>query len=419
VNVSNAPKLPSGRSCPFDPPDGYRALAGNGSVSRLSFELSPRGPEGWLVTALSDVRAILADRRFSHRNDLVALAIPPPFPMDSYDPEPAPPGTFNKMDGAEHARYRKMIAGHFTMRKVRIMAPAAETVAAELLAAMAEADPPADLVTCFAEPLATRLMCELMGVPESDRAELLRHLTVVARMRYSVDELIEAVTVIGGILGRLVEDAMREPGDGLLGELARGGALTAEELVNVAWALIGGGFDTTSNMLALGTFALLNHPEQLSLLREDPDLWEDAIEELLRYLTVSHLGASRCALDDVRYGEHDIREGETVVLALAAANRDPKWFADPDRLDVTRHAQGHVAFGHGVHQCIGQNLARMTLHVGFRALFDHFPDLRLAAPEHEIVMRDDMLHYGVHNLPVAWERKHSFAVSRSGSRQAG
>lgn len=393
--------LPVKRSCPFDPPDEYRTLPG---ISRLAFEASPGPATGWLVTKLSDVRAVLSDARFSHRNDLVALAVPPPFPMDTYEPEPAAPGAFPKMDGTDHARYRKLIAKYFTVRRTRELVPAAERIAGELLDAMAARGTEAELVTAYAEPLATRLMCELVGVPEADRDELLQHLNVVARMRYTLEELIAAITVVGGTLERLVDAAFDDPGENLLGELASTGELDRPELVNLAWALVGGGFDTTTNMLALGTFALFEHRSQLTRVQAEPELWPNAVEELLRYLTVSHLGASRAALADVELGEHVIRAGETVVVALPAANRDPERFPDPGRLDVGRVTQGHVAFGHGVHQCVGQHLARFTMQVGFRALFERFPGLRLAVPADQVPLRDDMLHYGVHALPVTWAR---------------
>ncbi|MGW4526681.1 cytochrome P450 [Amycolatopsis sp. NPDC004378] len=394
--------LPVKRSCPFDPPDEYRTARENGGVSPLAFDASPGPATGWLVTKLSDVRAVLADARFSHRNDLVALAVPPPFPMDTYAPEPAAPGAFPKMDGADHARYRKLVAKYFTVRRTRELVPAAERIAGGLLAAMAARGTAAELVADYAEPLATRLMCEVVGVPEADREELLHHLNVVARMRYSLEELIAAITVVGGTLERLVDAAFAEPGAGMLGDLARTGELDRPELVNLAWALIGGGFDTTTNMLALGTFALFEHPGQLARLREDPARWPGAVEELLRYLTVSHLGASRAALEDVEVGEQLVRKGETVVVALPAANRDPERFPDPDTLDIGRVTQGHVAFGHGVHQCVGQHLARFTMQVGFRALFERFPGVRLAVPADQVPLRDDMLHYGVHALPVTW-----------------
>jgi cytochrome P450 len=397
--VTEPSSLPVKRSCPFDPPDEYRALRG---ISPLAFDVSPGPATGWLVTKLSDVRAVLADARFSHRNDLVALAVPPPFPMDTYEPEPAAPGAFPKMDGADHARYRKLIAKYFTVRRTRELVPAAERIAGELLDAMALRGTEAELVTAYAEPLATRLMCELVGVPEADREELLHHLNVVARMHYSLEELIAAITVVGGTLERLVDAAFDAPGNDMLGELARTGELDRPELVNLAWALVGGGFDTTTNMLALGTFALFEHRDQLERLRADPALWPNAVEELLRYLTVSHLGASRAALEDVELGEQVIRAGETVVVALPAANRDPERFPDPDRLDIGRVTQGHVAFGHGVHHCLGAPLARMEMRIAFPALLRRFPGLALDVPFADVPFRAFHFIYGLHALPVRW-----------------
>jgi cytochrome P450 len=392
--------LPVKRGCPFDPPAEYRILAEGDGITPFTFPLGPRSTNGLLVTRLSDVRAILADRRFSHRADEVALAVPPPFPLEAYAPDPPAPGAFNKMDPPEHLRYRKLLTRHFTLRRCRELIPVAEAIAAELLDAMAAHGPAAELVADYAEPLATRLMCALVGVPEEDRGELLHHLTVVARMHYTLDELIDAVTVIGGILDRLVTGARTAPDGTILHALAHTDGLDHQEIVNLVWALVGGGFDTTTNMLALGTFALLAHPAELDLLRGDPDLWSNAIEELLRYLTVSHLGASRAALEDVPIGAHTVARGETVVMALPAANRDPAHFPDPDRFDVTRNTRGHVAFGHGVHQCIGQHIARVIMSTGFRALFDRFPALHLAVDADRVPLREDMLHYGVHRLPL-------------------
>ena len=390
--------LPVKRSCPFDPPDEYRALRG---ISPLAFDVSPGPATGWLVTKLSDVRAVLADARFSHRNDLVALAVPPPFPMDTYTPEPAAPGAFPKMDGADHARYRKLIAKYFTVRRTRELVPTAERIAGELLDAMATRGTEAELVTAYAEPLATRLMCELVGVPEADREELLHHLNVVARMRYSLEELIAAITVVGGTLERLVDAAFDDPGDDMLGELARTGELDRPELVNLAWALVGGGFDTTTNMLALGTFALFEHRDQLERLRADPALWPNAVEELLRYLTVSHLGASRAALEDVELGEQVIRAGETVVVALPAANRDPERFPDPDVFDLDRDNKTHVSFGYATHFCVGHSVARTLGQVVLEEMFTRLPGLRLdpdEAPQvHGWAVR------GAKRLPVVWD----------------
>ncbi|MFC4147297.1 cytochrome P450 [Micromonospora mangrovi] len=396
--------LPVRRGCPFDPPDGYAALREHRPVAPLRLTVGPGDGVGWLVTRLADARRVLSDSRFSHRNELIGLPIPPPFPIDDYTPPPAAPGAFIKMDRPEHTRYRRVLNRRFTVRGVAELTPMITRITHEHLDRMAAATGPVDLVTAFAEPVPVRVMCELVGVPTPAQETLAAQFAVLSRMSYTVEELIAACTVVDGVLRELVAAARVDPGANLLGDLARDDSLTDTERVNLAWALLGGGFDTTASMIALGTYALLRHPDQLALLRARPELVDSAVEELLRHLTISHLGASRAALEDVELGGVRIRAGDTVVVALPAANRDPAHFTDPDRLDITADRRGHVAFGHGVHQCIGQNLARAVLRVACPALFDRFPSLRLARPADEIPMRDDMLHYGVHELPVTWDR---------------
>lgn len=402
----DAVTLPVERRCPFDPPALYAGLRERCPVTPLKLTVGPGDGSGWLVTGLAEARAVLSDRRFSHRNELIGLPIPPPFPMTEYQPPPAAPGAFIKMDQPDHSRYRRLITRRFTMRGVAELTPMITRITEEHLDELARTPPaerPVDLVSTFAEPLPVRVMCDMLGVPDDVREPLSEHLALLSRMTYSVEELIEACTVIGEALQKLVARKHAHPGDDLLSDLARGGQVTDEELVNIAWALLGGGFDTTANMLALGTFALLEHPDQLAALRARPELTDNAVEELLRYLTISHLGASRAALEDVELGGARIEAGDTVVVALPAANRDPDHFGAPDRLDVTGDARGHLAFGHGEHQCIGQHLARAILRIACPALFARFPSLRLATPAPEVPLRTDMLHYGVHRLPVTWD----------------
>ena len=182
------------------------------------------------------------------------------------------------------------------------------------------------------------------------------------------------------------------------------GDLTDEELGGVAAFLLGAGLDTTANMLALGTFALLRDPAQLTALRSDPGLAIGAVEELLRYLSVAATGM-RGVLEDVEFGGRRLKAGDTVVIAIKAANTDPARFAGPDVLDLRRSAGGHLAFGHGVHQCLGQQLARIEMRVAFPALLTRFPTLRLAVPAEELSLRTDPSKvYGVHSLPVTWDR---------------
>jgi cytochrome P450 len=203
-------------------------------------------------------------------------------------------------------------------------------------------------------------------------------------------------------LAELVAAKRAEPGSDLLSGLVTGGQLSDEELTGMGMLLLTAGHETTANMLALGAFALLRHPDQADRLRADPSLASNAVEELLRYLTITHIGPIRVAKADVELAGRTIRAGETVTLSLPVANRDPERFGDPDRLDLDRAAGTHLAFGHGIHQCLGQQLARAELRVAYPALLRRFPTLTLAVPPEEVPLRTRATMYGVHRLPVTW-----------------
>lgn len=399
--LPEAVSMPRTRGCPFDPPVAYEALTGSAPLHPLRF---PMAGDGWLVTQHAAARSVLADSRFSHRNELVASPLPPPFPLPpgiSAAP-PAEPGAFNKMDPPEHTRYRRLVGAWFSARKAGELVPAIEEAARELLAGMAAQGSPADLVRCYARPLPARVIFDLLDVPAELRDPLQDNFDELMRLETTVETMIGSITVLGELLDELARSKMTARGGGLLGDVARRGGLDAVQVRNIAWALLGGGTDTTANMIGLGTVALLAHPDQLELVRHKPELLDNAVEETLRYLTISQFGASRAATEDVEVLGHRVRAGQTVVVALPAVNRDPRVFPEPDRLDVARQTRGHLAFGYGVHKCIGQYLARVTLRVAYAELFARFADLRLAVGVEELPMRHDMDHYGVHEVPVTW-----------------
>jgi cytochrome P450 len=202
---------------------------------------------------------------------------------------------------------------------------------------------------------------------------------------------------------RLVRQKRANPTDDMISGLIESDAeLTDEELANMGMLLLIAGHETTANMLGLSTLALLEHPGQLEALRADPELLPGAVEELLRYLSILQFGTIRVAQQDIEFAGRTIREGQTVVLHIPQANRDPGHYTDPDQLDVTRQRVRHVGFGHGVHQCLGQQLARVELTVGLTRLLARFPNLRLAVEQSEVPMRTDMAIYGVHRLPISW-----------------
>jgi cytochrome P450 len=388
--------LPTERPSPFDPPECYRKLREACPITPLSF---PDGRLGWLVTGFAASRELLADPRFSARNDRLV----PPVPTELHSSYPRAPGAFSKMDEPEHGHYRRLLAGHFTFRRTHELAGQVERIIREQLTELAQVGQPADLVEHWADPIPARVICAWLGIDDDERGVLQEHVHACARLTTTPEEAYASRVAISEVLQALVERKRADPGDDLIGAMVRTGELDDRELVNVTEVLVSEGFETTANMLALGVFALLEHPDQLARLRTDPELLDGAVEELIRFLTIPHLGASRAAREDVEFHGQVIRKDEIVVVALPAANRDPARFPDPDVLDVGRTDKGHVGFGHGIHQCIGQHLARTTLRIGYREVLRCFPSLRLAVPADEVPMRDDQVHYGVRSLQVYWE----------------
>jgi cytochrome P450 len=403
--------MPMARTCPFDPPEVYRRLRTEDPIHRI---LLPSGDHAWLVTRFADIRAILSDPRFSHRNDLIEPPVPPK-PVAPWVPTPPSPGGFNMMDPPDHTRYRKILARYFTARHVARFGARITEIANELIDRLLAAGPVADVVADYAAPLAGRAIFELVGVNDAERADLQRNIDTTFRLTVTLEQAIPAITNLGAaieriVAGRLAEverDGGAEGRDDVLSDLIVRGELDGDELRTVIFILLVGGMDTTANMLALGALALMSHPDQLALFAAGSD--SGHVDELLRWLTISQWGASRRALADVTVGArpdgsggHLVREGEMVVLALNSANRDPAAFPDPDRLDLGRGPGKNVAFGGGVHMCIGQHLARTTLRAGWDALFSRLPDIRTAPGAGEPRFRYEGTHYGLHALPVTW-----------------
>ncbi|MFI7444841.1 cytochrome P450 [Nonomuraea indica] len=388
------PSLDRAPGCPFDPAPSLTALRAEQPIARLA---APEGAPGvWMITGYDLVRQVLADPRFSSRYETHY------HPLAGGHLPPAPVGDLTGMDAPQHTRLRRLLAGKFTVRRMNLLTEWVTEITRERLDAMERQGPPADLVETFTQPVPALMICELLGVPYEDRDRLqsfTRALSDTAGAQYA------AFVELGAYLLELALAKRAEPTDDLLSDLATGGELTDEELGGVAAFLLGAGLDTTANMLALGTFALLRNPAQLAALRGDPDLVAGAVEELLRYLSVAATGM-RGVLEDVELGGRQLKAGDTVIIAINAANRDPARFADPDVLDLRRSAAGHLAFGHGVHQCLGQQLARVEMRVAFPALLTRFPTLRLAVPAEDLSLRTDPSQvYGVHSLPVTWDQR--------------
>jgi cytochrome P450 len=393
--------LPTDRDAgPFDPPSGITRMRETRPVSPLTF---PDGHEGWVVTGYEAVRQMMADLRFSSRLDIGVIH--PVYEMTGMEaptePSPQMPGVFIAMDPPDHTRMRRKLTGAFTVRRMKLLEEQIIEITERRLDAMARLTPPVDLVKEFALPVPSLVICELLGVPYEDRADFQANAAQFMVKDQTLEEKVGAIVALNTFLAELVTKKRAEPVDDILSDLARHEDLSIEELTGAAFLLLLAGHETTANMLGLGAFALLENPDQVAELRADPELMPGAVEELMRYLSVADI-FYRYATEDIELGGETIPEGSTVVVSLLAANRDPARFENPDTLDVHRRARGHTGFGHGVHQCLGQQLARIEMRAGFDGLLRRFPDLALAIPAGEVRLRTDMNIYGVHELPVTW-----------------
>ena len=399
-----APDLPLYlRRSAFDPaPELTAARENDGGVSRIT---TPFGTTAWLLTRHDDVRAVLADAtRFSNAATMRDLAASRGVATD--DPEIVAAGVGNLLvsDPPVHTRLRRMLTGAFTMRRINRLEPRMTEIIDEHLDAVERGGAPADLMARFALPISSLMICELLGVPYADRADFQqrtsRQLDESLPMAQREQVWEESRAYMAGLVSR----ARRQPGEDVLGMLVRehGDDLTDPELTGVAGLLLMAGHEPTSNMLGLGALALLRHPEQLAVVRDDPEQVAPAVEELVRWLSIVASAAPKITTEDVEIGGHTIAAGETVVCAMPPADRDPSLTDDPDRLDVTRGSTNHLGFGHGIHHCLGAPLARLQLRLALPALLQRFPALQLAVPFEQIEFRSGQLFYGVRTLPVRW-----------------
>jgi cytochrome P450 len=397
------PQFPQPRAaaCPFDPSPELRGLAQWGPVTRVR---SWGDSTPWVVTSHAEQKALLSDPRLSA--DFSHPGFPSPVD-DSGHEQGSIDLSFIGMDDPEHARLRRMVSGAFTIKRVEAMRPVVREMVDDFITRMLAGPKPADLVQALALPVPSLVISELLGVPYEDHEFFQTNSKVLVSAVATPQERQAAHGNLNAYLDQLVDQKLSEPGEDLLSSLGKqikAGELTRREAVAMGVLLLLGGHETTANMITMGTLLLLEHPEQLARVRDtdDPRVIAAAVEELLRYLSVVHLGRRRTALEDIEIAGKTIRAGEGVILLGELANRDPAVFPDPDRLDITRDARHHQAFGVGTHHCLGQPLARMELQVVYPALLRRIPTLRLATDLDKIPFKYDSVIYGVYELPVTW-----------------
>ncbi|MGW6277404.1 cytochrome P450 [Kribbella sp. NPDC055071] len=388
---------PSG--CPFDPASEYAAFRQSDAPAKVS---TPAGVDAYVVSRYDDVRTVLRDRRLSSRSA----------PSDHVTPGAVldgevPTGSIIHVDGDAHKRLRRLLTGEFTVRRMEAMRPRVVAMIEERLDAMLAKGGPVDLVQEFALPIPSLVICELLGVPYEQRDQFQERSALLVTVDGDPDEMMRVSDELTQYMAGLVMAKQAKRDDDLLSRLItrgeeEGDALTLPELVTLGISLLVAGHETTANMIALSTLALLRTPEQLAALQADPTLAAAAVEELLRYLSVVQFGLFRHVTDEVQVGETTIESGGFLIAALSSANRDERIFPDPDRLDLNRKHSAHVAFGFGPHQCLGQQLARVELEEVFSRLYTRIPTLRLAVPFEDLEYKNNTLVYGVTSLPVTW-----------------
>jgi cytochrome P450 len=402
--VADIPEYPMGRAsrCPFAPPPEVMALGAARPLSRVRIW---DGSTPWLITGYDEVKTLFSDSRvsvddrrpgFPHWNEGMLSTV-----------HKRPRSVFTS-DAEEHTRFRRMLSRPFTFKRVAGLRPVIQRITDEHIDAMLAGPQPADIVTALALPVPSLVISQLLGVPYAD-AEMFQHHANIGLARYATGaDTAKGAAGLSKYLAKLVENKMESPAEDAVSDLAervKAGELSVKEAAQLGTGLLIAGHETTANMIGLGVLALLQCPEQAAVLRDtdDPKVVANAVEELLRYLSIIQNGQRRVAIEDIEIAGEVIRAGAGIIIDLAPANWDAKAFAEPERLYLHRSGAGqHVAFGYGRHQCVGQQLARAELQIVYHTLLRRIPTLELAASVEGIPFKHDRLAYGVYELPVTW-----------------
>ncbi|GAA3834598.1 cytochrome P450 [Streptomyces phyllanthi] len=393
--------MPRDAGCPLAPPPALTPLRDDQPLGKARIW---NGATPWLITRHADQRALLTDPRVSNDDH------EPDFPhVNAHRAAIAPftPKLITNTDAPEHTRLRRSVNGPFLVKRIEAMRPAVQKLVDDLIDDMLAGPDPADLLTALALPLPSLVIAELLGVPYKDHAVFQENSNRVLDSSLSAEEAQASGRALHQYLDTLFHEKLENPDDDVLSEMAgrvKAGEMTHEEAVSMGVAMLIAGHETTATMISLGTLALLLHPDQLALLREsdDPKFVAGAVDELLRYLSIVHSGLRRVAKEDIEIGDQVIRKGDGLLFDLQAANWDPRAFPESERLDLSRPARQHNAFGYGPHQCLGQNLARLELQVVYGTLYKRVPTLSLAAPIEQLAFNHTGTTYGVKCLPVRW-----------------
>ncbi|MEV7426386.1 MULTISPECIES: cytochrome P450 [unclassified Streptomyces] len=387
--------------CPLAPAPAAQRLRAEQPISRVRIW---NGATPWLITRHADQRALMTDPRISDDD------LDPGFPyVNEHRAQIAPvsPRMITNTDAPEHTRLRRTVNGPFVVKRIEKMREPIQKIVDGLIDDMLDGPNPVDLLKAFALPVPSLVIAQLLGVPYKDHDFFQRSSSTVLDSTVPPDEARRVSGALAAYLDDLLGEKLANPGDDILSEMGgrvTAGEMTRTEAVHMGVAMLIAGHETTATMISLGTLALLQHPDQFALVRDtdDPKLIANAVDELLRYLSIVQTGVRRVAKADIEIGGVVIKAGDGMIFDLHAANWDPEAFSESQRLDVTRPARQHQAFGYGPHQCLGQNLARLELQVVYSTLYRRIPTMRLAADLADLEFDHVGTTYGVHSLPVSW-----------------
>jgi cytochrome P450 len=391
---TDLPVIPAQRAahCPLHPPPEFADWRNEAGLQRAVWN----GQQVWSVSRYQDIRAALVDPRLS------AETLP-----DLFESSNEKPVIFARTDDPEHHRLRRMMTSQFTFRRTEAMRPQIQKLVDDYLDAMIDKGPPADIVRDFALPVPSMVIALLLGVPPDDLELFQRNTSLGLDVKATDEERAQGFLAMYAYIQELVPRKERDPGDDLISRLITDYVATGQLDYNTvavnAVIMMQAGHETTANMIGLGTVALLEHRSVFERLGQTDDaaVIANAIEELMRYLSIVHAQVDRIATEDLILGGQQIRTGDRLLMNLPAGNWDPEFVDSPDALDVARNARGHLAFGYGTHQCIGANLARVEMQVAFATLARRLPGLQLAVPPDELRFKEADI-YGMKELPVTW-----------------
>ncbi|MEV6773515.1 cytochrome P450 [Nocardia sp. NPDC051030] len=394
--------MPREAGCPFAPAPQVREIAAAGPISKVR---TWEDREAWLVTGYNEARTLFADPSVHLDN------LHPDFPHTNAAMKglaAVSPRTMFNTEGAEHARFRRMVAKPFTPKRLDSMRPLIQKHVDQCLDIMLDSGNSADLVKALALPVPTEVICDLLGVPYEDHALFQHHTEVGFDSNTSAEEAMQNTLQLLEYLNNLIAVKTETPGEDMISDMAehiRAGELQPWEAALQAVGFLAAGHETTANMIGLSVLALLERPDQLALIRDTDDqkLLINAVDELVRYMSIPHIGLRRVTVEDIEIAGETIRAGDGIIFDLGAANWNAEIFPEPERIDVQRpNAAQNLSFGAGRHNCIGLQLARIELAITLQTLFRRVPELRLATTIDKIKFKEEAMVYGLSGLPVEW-----------------